>query len=712
MSKQNRASSLDSLRNIGIIAHIDAGKTTLSERILFYTEKIHRMGEVHEGTATMDYLPEEQERGITIASACTSCQWGAHTINIIDTPGHVDFTIEVERSLRVLDGAVGVFCAVGGVEPQSETVWRQSENFAVPKIAFINKVDRAGADFAMALKAMREQLHIRPVLLTMPLGQGEDFCAILDIVHEQRLQFSEKDQGASIERLPLTPEEVLLMAPWREALLEKAAELDEDLLEKYMEAQPFSPEEIYAALRKGTIAREITPVLCGSALRNAGIQHVLDAICLLLPGPLDVPPPKAFDVRESKAEVKECSVIAEGEDPLAAPLSALIFKVLMDGGRKLAFMRLYAGSISEGQSIYNVNEDAEDRVQRIYRLHADHREQLESAQAGDIVAIVGLRSAQTGSTYASRKSPLQLEAIQSYMPVMTLALEPRNADESSTLDEALTRYTIEDPTLHVHTDEGSGHRMLSGMGELHLDVILERLRREYTISPRAGQPHVVCRETIATKATAEGIFDRELGKEHHFGKVLVEVSPLPRGHVDTAISGANNLVLGEAFPPNIRHNKQEAAKLGLHTDWIESALQGIEDTLQSGPLSGYPMQDVQVCLVQLEKKEGLSSAPGYHMAAGIALREALAAAKPLVLEPIMQVDISVPEAHLGAAISLFGTCGGRVENILDKGQAGSGMKLMQGLAPLSKLFGFSTSLRSATQGRAGLMMQFSCYDTV
>ncbi len=708
MSKQNRTSSLDTLRNIGIIAHIDAGKTTLSERILFYTEKIHRMGEVHEGTATMDYLPEEQERGITIASACTSCQWGAHTINIIDTPGHVDFTIEVERSLRVLDGAVGVFCAVGGVEPQSETVWRQSENFSVPKIAFINKVDRAGADFEMALKAMREQLHIQPVLLTMPLGQGEDFSAILDIVHEQRLNFLEEDQGASIERVSLTPEEALLVAPWREALLEKAAELDEDLLEKYMEGKPFTSEEIYTALRKGTIEREITPVLCGSALRNAGIQYVLDAICLLLPGPLDVPPPKAFDVRENGAESKECSIVPKSSEPL----SALIFKVLMDGGRKLAFMRLYAGSISEGQSIYNVNEDTEDRVQRIYRLHADHREQLENAQVGDIVAIVGLRSAQTGSTYASRKSPLQLEAIQSYAPVMTLALEPRNADESTTLDEALTRYTIEDPTLQVHTDEGSGHRMLSGMGELHLDVILERLQREYGISPRAGQPHVVCRETIGGTAKAEGVFERELGKEYHYGKVLVEVNPLPRGHVDTDSLGANAIVLGEAFPPNIRQNKQEAAKLGLHTDWIESALQGIEDTLQSGPLSGYPMQDVQVRLVQLERKEGVSSAPGYHMAAGIALREALSAAKPLVLEPIMQVDISVPEAHLGAAISLFGTCGGRVENILDKGQAGSGMKLMQGLAPLSKLFGFSTSLRSATQGRAGLMMQFSCYDTV
>ncbi len=700
------ANTLATLRNIGIIAHIDAGKTTLSERMLFYTQKIHRMGEVHEGTATMDYLPEEQERGITIASACTSCDWAGHTINIIDTPGHVDFTIEVERSLRVLDGAVGVFCAVGGVEPQSETVWRQSESFAVPKIALINKVDRVGADFALVLDAMKAQLHITPVLLTMPLGQGEDFCAILDIVHEERLNFSEEDQGVSIERVPLCAEEAALVAPWRDKLLEKVAEADEELLEKYLEGSSFTPQEIYGALRKGTIARHITPVLCGSALRNAGIQQVLDAICHILPGPLDVPAPQGLSPTGTSVSIK----------PVASePLSGLVFKVLMDAGRKLAFMRLYAGSIEEGQTLYNVNAQTEDRVQRIYRLHADHREQLTRAEAGDIVAVVGLRSAKTGQTYAHKQHPLQLESIQSYAPVMTLAIEPRNADESSILDEALARYTMEDPTLQAHTDEGSGHRMLSGMGELHLDVVLERLQREYGIQPRAGQPHVVCRETITDTAIGQGIFDRELGKEYHFGKVTVEVRALASRSKDTEeqeFQTANNILLGPEFASDILENRQELGRMGLHVDWIKAALQGIEDTLQSGPISGYPMQDVEVVLLSLEKKEGQSSAPGYHMAAGIALREALAKAQPRLLEPIMLVDISVPEAHLGAAISLFGTCGGRVENILDKGQAGSGIKLMQGLAPLSRLFGFSTSLRSATQGRAGLMLQFSCYDVM
>ncbi len=685
------------LRNIGIIAHIDAGKTTLTERMLFYTQKIHRMGEVHDGTATMDYLPEEQERGITIMSACTTCQWqwnkAQYSINIIDTPGHVDFTMEVERCLRVLDGAVGVFCAVGGVEPQSETVWRQSESFGVPKVAFINKVDRAGAHVEAVLEAMQQRLRIRPVLLTVPLGQGEDFVALLDIVRLERLDFAAHDQGRTVSRTALSHNEAALVAPWRERLLEAIAEEDEAFLERYLEGESFEADEIMALLRKATLARHVTPVLCGSALRNVGVQNVLDAVTALLPSPADVPPALAVD-----SEGHECVIAAD----TAAPLAALVFKVLMDGGRKLAFLRIYAGSLQEGGSYYNAHEKCEDKVQRLYRLHADHREQLQRADAGDIVAVVGLRSAQTGQSYVHKERLIQLESIHTYEPVMTLALEPHNADEGKALDEALARYTTEDPTLKVRVDEGTGHRMLSGMGELHLDVILERMQREYGVRPRAGQPQVLCRETVRGAAEAEGIFDRELGKEYHYGKVSLQVEPLERG-------AGNVLVFGDFLPPEALVDGREAAKLGLNKLWIDATAQGIEDALQSGPCLGYTMQDVRVCVTMLEKKEGASSAPGYHMAAGMAMREALAKASPVLLEPIMRVEISVPEDFVGAAINLFSTCGGRVEHIDDKGQL---EKLVRGLAPLSRLFGFSTSLRSATQGRAGLSMQFFIFDTM
>ncbi len=703
--------SIDTLRNIGIIAHIDAGKTTLTERILFYTEKIHRMGEVHEGTATMDYLPEEQERGITITSACTSCTWNTHTINIIDTPGHVDFTMEVQRSLRVLDGAVGVFCAVGGVEPQSETVWQQSENFAVPKIAFINKVDRLGADFENVLGAMREQLYTKPLLLTMPLGQGDEFEALLDIVHMERLDYHEQDQGVTVSRSPLSKAELTAIGPWREKLLEDLAEADDVFLEGYLAEQEFSAADIWAAARRATLARSLTPTFCGSALRNAGIQAVLDGICTLLPAPIDVPAPVALGKDATE------HTILPAED---APLSALVFKILMDGGRKMAFMRIYAGSLHEGEQYYPVENQkagAPDRVQRIYRLHADYREQMPCAGTGDIVAVIGLRAATTGITYASKEAPYELENITAYAPVITLAMEPRNADEGATLDEALTRFTLEDPTLKSHVDEGSGHRMLSGMGELHLDVILERIKREYNIEPRVGHPQVVCRESIANAASAEAEFDRELGKEMHYGKVHIELEPLERGT-------GNVVRFGQNFPENILDPAKagEASKLlaplQLSLPWLQAVKQGLEDALQSGPIQGFPLQDVGITITHMDRKDGVTSVPGFHMAAGMALREALSKANPLLLEPIMQVEITVPDAHLGAAMSLFTTCGGRVENLAHRGSFEHGensentTKIIQGLAPLSRLFGFSTSLRSATQGRAGLILQFATFDTL
>lgn len=674
------------IRNIGVIAHIDAGKTTLSERMLFYTRKIHRMGEVHNGTATMDYLPEEQERGITITSACTTCDWNSHIINIIDTPGHVDFTIEVERSLRVLDGAVGVFCAVGGVQPQSETVWRQSEQFGVPKIIFINKLDRTGADFERVLEALRSRLAITALPLNIPLGQGEDFAGIIDLITQERLHFEAADQGQEWTRGPLSPEESALAMPWRERLLEGLAEADDIFLDMYL-AEEYRTEDVYAALRRATITRKATPVLCGSALKNIGIQPMLDAVCAYLPSPLDVAAPTAVNIAG-----EHITLIASPE----APLSALVFKVLVEGGRKLCFMRLYAGSIKEGENCRNISQKADDRISRMYQMHADRREQIPSAKAGDIVALVGLRSALTGSTYGARENPMLLEPIASYEPVITLALEPRNADEGSVLDEALQRYTTEDPTLFVVTEEGSGHRMVSGMGELHLDVLLERIRREYSITPRAGQPQVVCRETVLKTAESTGIFDRELGKEHHFGSVSLRVSPQSRGK-------GNSVQLGDFVPTD----SKERAKLWPQA-WLDAIVQGAQDCLQSGVVNGYPVQDVRVDICGMERRDTVSSAAGYHMATGIALREALAAAQPVSLEPLMLVEISVPETFLGPAISLFSTCGGKVENLTDQ----AGQKIVQGLAPMRQLFGFSTSLRSVTQGRAGLVMKFERFDTV
>ncbi|MEE0814376.1 MAG: elongation factor G [Desulfovibrio fairfieldensis] len=675
---------ISDIRNIGIIAHIDAGKTTLSERMLFYSRKIHRMGEVHDGAATMDYMPEEQERGITITSACTSCQWREKMINLIDTPGHVDFTIEVERSLRVLDGAVGVFCAVGGVEPQSETVWRQSEHFAVPKIAFVNKMDRLGADFEAALEAIRRRLQTNAVAVTAPLGQGESFAGVLDLISGETLTFDPADQGRTVLRVPFSPREATLAAPWRETLLEKLAEADDKFLELWMEGS-FSREDVRAALRRATLSRALTPVLCGSALRNAGVQPVLDAVCDYLPSPLDVPAPVGRDAQGREEAVEP--------DPDAPPV-ALVFKVLMENGRKLSFLRLYAGQIREGDSLRNVTRKSDDRVGRIFRLHADRREQLESASAGEIAAVVGLRTAHTGETYAARARELVLESIEAYAPVLTLALEPRNADEGKTLDEALARYVEEDPTFQVSLDDDSGTRMISGMGELHLDVLLERMRRAYGISPRAGQPQVVRRETGRREAEAEAVFDKELGKEHHQGAVALRVAPLAR-HT------GNQVTVGDFLPAD----PQEARKI-LPPALLQAALDGVRDGLQSGELTGWPLVDVAVTLTNVERREGLTTIPGCHMAAGQALREALSKAAPVALEPVMRVEINVPEDFLGPAISLFTAAGGKVEDLEDH----AGRKLLRGTAPLRRLFGFSTSLRSATQGRAGLMLAFDRFD--
>lgn len=671
------------LRNIGIIAHIDAGKTTLTERILFYTRKIHRMGEVHEGTATMDFMPEEQERGITITSACTTCHWKDRVINIIDTPGHVDFTIEVERCLRVLDGAVGVFCAVAGVEPQSETVWRQSEQFGVPKLAFVNKMDRPGADFDRTVQAIRTRLGASAVPVTIPVGSGADFSGVIDLIRAKVLSFSEDDEGMTVSESAPEGDLKEACSKARDHMLESLADVDDVFMEKYLEGS-VTEDDIRSAMRRAVLARTFTPVLAGSALGNKGVQPLLDAICDFLPSPCDLPPVKGLD---AKGESVSVPLTEDG------PFVGLVFKVVMEDGRKTAFLRVYSGRFDEGDSLTNVNRGKDDRVGRIYRLHADHREQLKSASAGDIVAVVGLRSAHTGETYA-KGIDVRLEAIESYAPVITLALEPRNADEGKVLDEALARYTEEDPTLLSHFDEETGMRTISGMGELHLDVTLERMRREYHISPRVGAPEVIMRETITGTGEGDCVFDRELGKVQHFGHVSVSVAPRPRG--------AGNTVKPGSFLPE---DKIAAAKV-IQKELLAAALEGATDALQSGDLTGYPVVDVAVTITGIERRDGVASEPGCRMAAAQALKQALAAASPVILEPVMNVTISCPEAELGSAISLFGTLGGKIDEMEDN----SGQKVVHGTASLRKLFGFSTKLRSATQGRAGLVMSFSRFD--
>jgi elongation factor G len=673
-------SYLEKLRNIGIIAHIDAGKTTLTERILFYTGRIHRMGEVHDGSATMDFMPEEQERGITIASACTSCRWGDHEINIIDTPGHVDFTIEVDRCLRVLDGAVGVFCAVGGVEPQSETVWRQSAKYRIPKLAFVNKMDRPGADFAAVLESMRTKLHVVPLPLQLPVGEGSDFKAVIDLLSMRRIVFDQETQGAEYRFEPLEEAEKPLALSWREKVLEILAEQDDAIMEAYLGGEDIPVDLLKKAIRKGTLAMSFVPVFAGSALKNIGVQPFLDGVNRYLPSPLDVPTAQGIDPRDKKPRSFKPSS--------REPLSALAFKVTMASGRKTVLMRIYSGTIEAGQTVYNATQDVDERVARLFLLHADHREKLTRAKAGQIVAAAGMKNTKTADTLCQRSDPLILERISEYKPVISLALEPKNASEEEKLVQALDKMLQEDPTLVSDRDKDTDQIILSGMGELHLDVVLERLKREFKVDMRAGNPQVVFQETVAGTGEAEAVFERELGESWHYGSVRLAVASRKRGQGNRVRSEVDAATCPASF--------------------LEAAIKGVEDGLQSGVLKGYPVQDVQVSILELAVADKRSTDVGFRMAAVAALKQALKTAGPLLLEPIMDVEIAVPEEFVGDCISLLGTKGARIENMFDRG----GQKTVQALAPLRKMFGFSTALRSATQGRAGLSMSFERFDVL
>lgn len=674
------AKGLSKIRNIGIIAHIDAGKTTVTERMLYYSGKIHRMGEVHEGTATMDFMPEEQERGITISSAVTSCLWGSNTINIIDTPGHVDFTIEVQRSLRVLDGAIGVFCAVGGVEPQSETVWHQSGDYHVPKLAFINKMDRLGADFESVLKSIRERLGANVLPLQIPDGSGEDFKGIFDVIEMKRIIYDPDTQGEQYVSSEVGDNDLENLLIWREQLLETLAEADDAFMDLYLSNEELSIQQIKDAIRKATINLSVVPVLTGSALKNTGIQPLMDAVCNYLPSPLEVRPVEGIQPQTGKKVIVECKS--------SAPFSALVFKISMETGRKIVLMRIYSGKINAGDEVLNVTTGEKERAARLFRLHAGRREKLDVAGAGDIIAVAGMKNAKTGDTLTGISSPLILEQISLYKPVLSMAIEPRNTEEGEKLEEVLSKYLQEDPTLELVKDEETDQIVLSGMGELHLDIILERLKREYGLEPRAGRPQVVYQEVPSCPAVGEGEFSKALGEEIHYGYVGLKIEPLERGRGQDVVFE----FLSDEWPEN----------------WLTAIHDGVKDALGTGPLRGYPVNDIRVRIQNLKRREGESTSVGYRMAAGKALRDALGRADMRLMEPIMDVDITVPADFVGDVIGLLGSKGARIENMLDRGNS----KLVQALAPLRSMFGFLTELRSATQGRAAFVMQFSKFDVL
>ncbi len=667
---------LQGLRNIGIIAHIDAGKTTLTERILFYCGRIHRMGEVHDGTATMDFMPEEQERGITITSACTSCRWLEHTINLIDTPGHVDFTMEVERSLRVLDGAVGVFCAVGGVEPQSETVWRQSERYKVPKLIFINKMDRPGADFERTLASIHERLGPKLLPVTIPVGSGQDFSAVINIMTMEKLVFHQADKGVTYTREQLTAGEEEQARFWQDHMLELLADTDEAIMKQYLEGKTIAPQQVLTAVRRAVLALSLVPVFSGSALKNIGIQPLLDGVCHFLPAPTEV-----LSQKSMSGDTASSALITAG--PKEKPL-ALVFKVTLEGGRKISFLRVYSGAIAAGKALYNATKQKNEHITRLFRLHAGRKESIEYAYAGEIVGASGLKTSSTGDTLCLKKHPVLLEDMTVYEPVLSLALEAQNRVEAEKLDEVLHRFLLEDPTLSLTQDENTEQYILSGMGELHLEVVLERLSREYGLKVRVGSPQVIYQETVRNKAEASARFERELGDTMHFGHVALCVTPVQRGR-----GVIIDFELQQDYPQ----------------DWLDAVEKGIQNGLQSGVVKGYPVQDITVIVTELLRAPK-SSAIGYHMAGIEAVKTALKKAAPILLEPFMTVDITVPDEFVGEVISLLGATGAKVENLIQD----SGQKQIQALAPLSRLFGFSTTLRSATKGRATMVMQFTRFD--
>ncbi len=672
---------LDKVRNIGIMAHIDAGKTTTTERILYYTGINYKIGEVHDGTATMDWMPQEQERGITITSAATTCFWRDHRVNIIDTPGHVDFTAEVERSLRVLDGAVAVFCAVGGVEPQSETVWRQADRYHVPRVAFINKMDRVGANFAGVVDQMRNKLKANPVPIQIPLGSEETFAGVIDLVTMKAFRYLDETLGAEyhVEEIP---EEYRAEAEeYRERLLEGVAESSEDLLDVYLGDGELSEEQIRRGLREGTLAGHIVPVLCGSAFKNKGVQPLLDAVVDYLPSPLDVPPIEGHDPDSGELDVRH----ADDDEPFAA----LIFKIMTDPYvGQLAFMRVYSGHVATGTSVVNATSGKKERIGRLLKMHANKREEIDEVYAGDICAAVGLRSVSTGDTICDPAKSIVLEAMHFPEPVISVAIEPKTKADQDKLGMALGKLTQEDPTFRVMTDEETGQTIISGMGELHLEIIVDRLTREFSIEGNIGRPQVAYRETITEEAKGEGRFVRQSGGRGQYGHAKIRIWPLTDG---TDFEFENEITQGV-----------------IPREFIKPVEIGVREAMERGVLAGYPLVGVGVALYDGSYHEVDSSEIAFKVAGSMAFQDAAKKARPVLLEPIMEVEVVTPEEYMGDVIGDLNSRRGRIVSMEPK----AGFQVVTAHVPLAAMFGYATDLRSATQGRATYTMQFDHYDEV
>jgi elongation factor G len=670
---------LDRIRNIGIMAHIDAGKTTTTERILYYTGINYKIGEVHDGTATMDWMVQEQERGITITSAATTCSWRDHRINIIDTPGHVDFTIEVERSLRVLDGAVAVFCSVGGVEPQSETVWRQADKYQVPRIAFINKMDRTGADFQRVVTMMRDRLHANPVPLQLPIGREENFRGVIDLVSMKAVVWDDESLGARYRCEEIAEADRAAAEEQREMLLEAVAEVDDSLLQKYLDGEAISESELRAAIRRGALELRMVPVLCGTAFKNKGVQLLLDAVVDYLPSPLDVLAVEGINPDSQRSETRPAKD--------SAPFAALAFKIMSDPYvGTLTFLRVYSGTLESGTTVLNPKRGKRERIGRLLKMHANKREETKAVYAGDIVAAVGLRQAGTGDTLCDPGHPLVLESIEFPEPVISIAIEPKTKADQERLGISLQKLEAEDPSFHVETDVETGQTIIKGMGELHLEIIVDRLLREFKVDANVGRPQVAYKETIERAVEQEGRFVRQTGGHGQYGHVFLRVEPLPPGRGFEFVDA----VKGGTIP----------------REYIPAVERGVRERMENGVLAGYPMVDVKVTLLDGSYHEVDSSEIAFKIAASMAFQEAARRGQPILLEPIMAVEVVVPEEFLGGVVGDLSARRGHVQGM----EARAGAQVITARVPLKEMFGYATDLRSATQGRATYTMQFSHYE--
>jgi elongation factor G len=677
----DRQFPLDKMRNIGITAHIDAGKTTTTERILYYTGRSYKIGEVHEGTATMDWMVQEQERGITITSAATTCFWQDCQINIIDTPGHVDFTMEVERSLRVLDGAVAILDAVAGVEPQTETVWRQADKYRVPRIVYVNKMDRTGADFFRSLEMIKSRLGAVPVAIQLPLGREEGFRGVIDLLAQEALVWSEEGLGQSFSRAPVPAEYEAQVREYREHLVEALAEVDESLMEKYLGDEPISPAEIRAALRAGTLGMKMVPVVCGASFKNKGVQPLLDAVVDFLPSPLDIPP-----VQGAHPETREPQVRLASD---TEPFSALAFKLMNDPYvGQLTFVRVYSGVLATGTHVYNPIQQKRERIGRLLRMHANKREEIEAVGAGDIAAVVGLKFARTGDTLCDAAHPIVLESMDFPEPVIAVAIEPKTKADEEKLGLSLNRLALEDPTFRVASDHETGQTLISGMGELHLEIIVDRLLREFKVEANVGRPEVAYRETIRRKAEARGRFVRQTGGRGQYGDVEIEIEPGEPGKGFVF----ENRIVGGAVP----------------REYVPAVEKGIREALDTGVLAGYPMVDVQVALLDGSYHEVDSSEMAFKIAGSMAVKEAARKAAPVLLEPIMLVEVVTPDEYMGAVHGDLASRRGRIVSMEARGSS----QVIRAAVPLATMFGYATELRSLTQGRATYTMQFARYDEI